>query len=195
MFIRDVKLKTRETHEILLADVHLPVKMGHRDAEKVFGAPLKAQMAATNLGTVLSCDIRTRASGAAVGVDIALGLRDARDIALRTVADMLEALSAPFGSSIRLSEGIGDPILFGVTEGLELMVDTPAAPDADARRELALTCHDALDQTGVSRGWDFRSDKTVFYFYGEDFADMRARLDRTLKAIPRFQGVDIRRLA
>ena len=195
MFIRDLKYKTDTTHEIILAEVHLPVKMGHRDAEKVFGAPLKAQLAATSLGTVLSCDTRTRPSGAAIGVDIGLGLRDARESALKTVAGMLEALSAPCGSSIRLADAITDPILFGQTEGLEVAVDTPLTPDAETRRDLALTCHKALDKAGVSRGWDHRQNKTVFYFYGESYSDMRSRLARVLKNMPRYQDIDIRRMA
>ncbi len=195
MFFRELKLKKGNTHSVTLADAHLPVKLGHRDAQKVFGSPLNAQLAAASLGTVVSCDTRTRASGAAKGVDIALGLRDASEGALRTVAGMLEALSAPCGSSIRLTDGIGDPILFGVTEGLEIAVETPRAPTPEMRRELALTCREALDAKGVSRGWDIRRDKTVFYFYGENYAEMRRRLDRVLKATDRFGEATFRRMA
>lgn len=195
MFFRDLKLKKGSTHSVILADVHLPVRLGHRDAQKVFGAPLIAQLAATSLGTVLSCDTRKRASGAAIGVDIGLGLRDVSEGALKTVAGMLEALSAPCGSSIRLTDGIGDPLLFGVTEGLEIAVETPRTPTPEMRRELALTCRQALETRGVSRGWDLKRDKTVFYFYGESYAEMRARLARVLKATDRFGEATFRRMA
>ena len=195
MFIRDLKLKKGNTHSVTLVDVHLPVRLGHRDAEKVFGAPLKAQLAATSLGTVLTCTTRTRKSGAAIGVDIALGLRDARESALKSVAGMLEALSAPYGSSIRLTDGVGDPLLFGVTEGLEIAVETPRAPTPEMRRELALTCREALDRQGVSRGWDLRRDKTVFYFYGENYAEMHRRLAQALRATNRFGEATFRRMA
>ena len=112
MFFRDLKPKTGTTLRVVLAEAHLPVKLGHRDAEKVFGEPLKAQLAAAGLGLVTACTLRKRASGAVVGVDIALALTDGRDSALQTVAAMLESLSAPCGSSIRLTDGVGDPVLF-----------------------------------------------------------------------------------
>ena len=195
MFIRDLKLKKGNTHSVTLVDVHLPVRLGHRDAEKVFGAPLNAQLAATGLGTVLSCDTRKRQTGAAIGVDISLGLREAHDVALRTVAGMLDALSAPYGSSIRMTEGVGDPLLFGVTEGLEIAVETPRAPTPEMRRELAMTCREALANQGVGRGWDQRRDKTVFYFYGENYAEMHRRLARALRATKRFGEASFRRMA
>jgi len=195
MFFRDLKKKPGQTMKVILADAHLPVKMGHRDAEKVFGAPLDAQLAAINLGSVLACETRKRASGAAIGVDIALGLKDASETSLKTVASLLEVLSAPCGSSIRLSEGVGDPLLFGATEGLEVSVDAPLTASADARRELAQTCTGALKNTGVSRGWDRLEDQTVFYFYGESYSDMRDRLSRVLKDNFDFGNATIRRMA
>ena len=195
MFFRNIKLKKGTTHAVTLAEVYLPVKLGHRDAEKVFGAPLSAQLAATGLGVVMSCTPRKRASGETIGVDIALGLRDARESALKSVAGMLEALSAPCGSSIRLTDAVGDPLLFGVTEGIEVAVETPQAPTPEMRRELALTCREALERMGVSRGWDLRRDKTVFYFYGESYAEMRARLARVLKSSGRYGEATFRRMA
>ena len=195
MFFRDLKPKSGTVSHVVLATAHLPVKLGHRDAEKVFGTPLKAQLAAAGLGTVMSCSLRKRTSGAVQGVDLALGLTDGREAALRTVAGMLEALSAPCGSSIRLVDGVGDPVLFGLTEGLELAIDTPYAPDADSRRDLAHACKSALEHMGVSRGWDYSRDKTVFYFYGESYGEMRERLARVLKTTDRFSDATIRRMA
>ena len=181
--------------QVVLAEVHIPVKLGHRDARKVFGEPLKAQLMAASLGTLLGCEPRTRASGAIQGVDLSLGLRDCRDSTLATVAGMLEALSAPCGSSIRLVDGLQEPLIFGLTEGLELAVDTPLAPDADARRDLASACKSALEHLGVSRGWDQRRNQTVFYFYGESYAEMRESLSRVLKSTDRFADAIIRRMA
>ena len=195
MFFRDLKKKPGQTMKVILADAHLPVKMGHRDAEKVFGAPLDAQLAAINLGSVLGCETRKRASGAAIGVDIALGLKDVSEASLKTVASLLEVLSAPCGSSIRLSEGVGDPLLFGVTEGLEVAIDAPRTATPDARRELAHTCTGALQDKGVSRGWDRLQDQTVFYFYGESYAEMRERLARVLETNAEFGDATIRRMA
>lgn len=195
MFFRDIKPKAGTTISVTLAEAYLPVKLGHRDAEKVFGAPLTAQLAATGLGTVMSCKTRERASGAIMGVDLALGLTDGRETTLQTIAGMLEALSAPCGSSIRLVDGWGDPLLFGLTEGLELAIGTPIAPDADSRRDLALTCKSALEHIGVSRGWDRSHEQTVFYFYGENYGEMRQRLARVLKGTERYGDATIRRMA
>ena len=196
MFFREIKFKKGGKHRVTLADVHLPVRLGHRDAAKVFGAPLTAQLAAASLGTVMSCTPRTRGTEkTAIGVDIALGLRKTDEATLKSVAGMLEALSAPCGSSIRLSETVGDPLLFGWTEGLELAIDTPYAPNPEMRRELALTCRDALERRGVSRGWDQRKDKTLFYFYGENFADMRARRARVLDPGAPYGVATFRRMA
>ncbi len=195
MFFRDLKKKPGQTMKIVLADVHLPVKMGHRDAEKVFGAPLDAQLNAIGLGSVLGCETRKRPSGTAIGVDIALGLKDGSETTRQVVANLLEVLSAPCGSSIRLSDRVGDPLLFGVTEGLEVAISAPQTDSPDARRELAHTCTGALKDTGVSRGWDRLQDQTVFYFYGESYADMRDRLTRVLKASTEFGDATIRRLA
>ena len=70
-----------------------------------------------------------------------------------------------------------------------------ATPDADARRDLALECRDAIEEYGVSRGWARKRDKTLFYFYGESFADMRKRLARRLADNPRFSTATIKRMA
>ena len=195
MFFRDLKPKSNVTLDVTLAEAHLPVKLGHRDAEKLFGEPLKAQLAAASLGAVMGCRTRARASGDVIGVDISLGLTRHDQDALETVAGMLGALAAPCGSSIRLSDGVGEPLIFGNTEGLELAIGTSVTPDADARRDLAVECRDAIEHCGVSRGWTRRHDKTLFYFYGESFADMRKRLARRLADNPRFATATIKRMA
>ncbi len=194
MFFRDLKLK-KGTLDITLANVHLPVKLGHRDADKLFAAPLKAQLAAAALGTVLECKRRVRPSGQVQGVDMHLGLTDISHSAFRTVIGMLEALAAPCGSSIRLVEGLGDPIVFGRTEGLELSIETTITPDAEARRDLAMTCREAIEAIGVSRGWDVSDALTHFYFYGENFAEMKQRLNRILAEHPRYGDAMLRRVA
>lgn len=195
MFFRDLKPKKGATLDISLANVHLPVRLGHRDAEKLYAIPLKAQLAAAGLGTVLDCRRRVRSTGKVRGVDLYLGLTDASQSALRTVTRMLEALAAPCGSSIRLAEGIADPIVFGRTEGLELAIETAIAPDAEARRDLAMTCREAIEAIGVSRGWDITDEQTHFYFYGEDYAEMKTRLTRILGDHPRYAAAMLRRVA
>ncbi len=195
MFFKDLKPKQGVVIETMLANIHLPVKLGHRDANRLFADPLKAQLAAASLGTVLDCRLRKRASGSVRGVDIYVGLRDASQDALQTIARMLEALAAPCGSSIRMAEGMGDPLLFGRTEGLELSIASHLAPSADARRDLALTCRDAIEEIGVSRGWDADHDRTKFYFYGEDFSEMKERLDRLLRGHPRYGEAALKRVA
>jgi len=47
----------------------------------------------------------------------------------------------------------------------------------------------------VNRGWNKRDDKTLFYFYGDSFADMRDRLREALSDDPRFETAALRRLA
>lgn len=195
MFFRDLRPKAGTTLNISLANVHLPVRLGHRDAEKLFAIPLKAQLAAASLGTVLDCRRRVRSTGLVKGVDIYLGLTDVSQSALRTVTLMLETLAAPCGSSIRLAEGIADPVVFGRTEGLELAIETSVAPDADARRDLAMTCREAIETIGVSRGWDVSDTLTHFYFYGEDYAEMKTRLARILSDHPQYADALLRRVA
>ncbi len=195
MFFRDLKPKPGALLDVTLAQVHLPVKLGHRDAEKLYATPLKAQLAAAGLGTVIDCRTRTRPTGEPLGVDMALGLTKASQAALATVAGMLEYLAAPCGSSIRLADSVDEPMVFGRTEGLELSIASDAAPDADTRRDLALLCKAAIQHIGVSRGWDARLDRTLFYFYGENYAEMKDSLSRGLAEHPRFARASLRRMA
>ena len=195
MFFKDLKPKPGAVIETILVNVHLPVKLGHKDANKLFAEPLKAQLAAASLGTVLDCRLRKRASGSVRGVDLYIGLRDATQDALLTIARMLEALSAPCGSSIRMADGIADPLVFGTTEGLEMSIASHLAPGPDERRDLAKTCHDAIGSMGVSRGWDQFDDRTKFYFYGEDFSEMKERIGKRLQGHPRYGDALLRRMA
>ena len=195
MFFRNLKQKPGVTLQVTLAEVHLPVKIGHRDAAKIFAEPLKSQLAAAGLGTVMDCSLRTRGTGEAIGVDLTLGVTDPSRAALRTTARMLEYLAAPCGSSIRIADGVDDPLIFGVTEGLELLIGTDVAPDSAARRDLAMTCKAAMEHLGVSRGWIEKQGRTHFYFYGESFSDMRQSLSRILENHPRFAQATLRRMA
>ncbi len=195
MFFRNLRPKKGVTLDVTLTEVHLPVKLGHRDATKIFADPLKKQLAAAGLGSVLDCRLRTRNSGDVIGVDLTLGLTDPSLSAQRTVAGMLEYLAAPCGSSIRIVDGTDDPVIFGVTEGLELSIGTNAAPDADARRDLAMTCRSAMEHLGVSRGWVEKQGRTHFYFYGESFVEMRQSLAKILEEHPRFAQATLRRMA
>ncbi len=173
MRFRELKFKTGKAHSVTLADVHMPVRLGHRDAERLFANPLKEQLAAISLGTVMGCMRRKRANGEVIGVDLYLGLRKPDRAALETVAGMLENLSAPYGSSIRFSEAPGTPLLFGQAEGLEL----------------------AIANIGVNRGWIEKDGLTRFFFCGEDFAARRRDLARILADHPQFRDASLRRLA
>ncbi|MEM6386117.1 MAG: hypothetical protein AAF718_07770 [Pseudomonadota bacterium] len=195
MFFRNIKHKAGTAHQVTLADVHMPVRFGHRDADKLFAKPLKDQLAAASLGTVMGCMRRKRANGDVIGVDLYLGLRQPGRAALRTVADMLEALSAPCGSSIRFSDAPGTPMLFGRSEGLELAIANDITPDADTRRSLAELCRSAIAKSGVNRGWVESEGQTRFFFYGEDFASMKEDLARILSNHPQFSDASLRRLA
>ncbi len=195
MLFRDLKHKTGQAHAVTLADVHMPVRLGHRDADKLFATPLKEQLAAASLGTVMGCMRRKRANGDVIGVDLYLGLRQPGRATLKTVADMLETLSAPCGSSIRFSDAPGTPLLFGRTEGLELTIANDLAPDADTRRALAELCRGAIAKIGVNRGWVEKDGQTRFFFYGEDFSAMKQDLARILSQHPQFSDASLRRLA
>jgi len=194
MFFRDLKPKPGVALAVTLARVHLPVRLGHRLAEKVFAEPLKRQLAAAGLGTVTECRSQETAPGEVNGVELYLGLTDAARPALRTVAGMLEILHAPHGSSIRLCDG-GEPVVFGVTEGLELSVQQHATANAEARRELVVVCGAEMRDFATNRGWATRDDRTVFYFYGESYQRMRKALARVMEANPRFRGAITRRMA
>lgn len=195
MFFRDLKPKPNVTLRVALAEAYLPVKLGHRDADKVFAEPLAAQLAAAGLGTVMETRVTERRPGDIRGVQIFLGLTDISRPALRTVTGMFEALAAPHGSWLRLTDGLGEPLIFGVTEGLELSIGSDLAPDSEARRELAMACKDAMEHIGVSRGWAEQHDRTLFYFYGENFVDMKSSLSRALEGHPRFAAARLRRMA
>ena len=195
MFIRDVKFKRGTVHDIHLAEAHLPVRLGHRDANRLYGAPLNAQLAAVGLGSVLECKLRKRANGAVIGVDIYLGLTDISKDALKTVTQLLEGLTAPLGSSIRLTDAPGTPLLFGRAEGIELSVDHEIAPDADSRRDLAGLCRGAIEELGVNRGWVESDGRTRLFFYSENYLDMKAKLARVLASHPKYADANLRRLA
>lgn len=196
MFFRDLKPKTNVKLQVSLVEAHLPVRMGHRDAAQVFAEPLGAQLMATGRGTVIDCRAEEHGVQNIVGVDLYLGLTDASRSGLETVARMLDHLSAPCGSSIRMSDAFNaDPIMFGTTEGLEVSIHNKAAPNADARRELALTCKTAVEDIGISRGWTQRNGQTLLYFYGDSFAEMQHRLASILKGHPRFGTAITRRMA
>ena len=194
MFFRDLKPKKDVSLEVTLVRVHLPVRLGHRDAENAFATPLARQLAAAGLGVVTGCSAFESAPADVFGVDLHLGLRNASKENLMTVVRMLEHLAAPCGSSIRLADG-GEPIVFGVSEGLELSIASEVTPNAEARRTVAKTFSTALKNDGVFRGWVQRGAETVFFFYGEDFAKMRARLDEVLTSHPDLSSALARRMA
>jgi len=194
MFFRDLKLKGGTSFEVVLAETRLPVRLGHRDARVVFGDPLARQLTVASLGAVTDVRAHEEAPDDVCGVTLYLGLRDPSQSGLKTVANMLEHLDAPLGSSLRLSFG-GEPLVFGVTEGLELSVASENAPDAGSRRHLARACAEALDGFAISRGWARRADRTKFYFYGESFQRMHASLAHLLNADPIFASAVARRLA
>ncbi len=195
ILFRDLKLKTSKVQAVTLADVHMPVRLGHRDAKKLFSTPLNEQLAAASLGTVMGCMRRKRANGEVIGVDLYLGLPKSGRATLETVAGMLEDLSAPFGSSIRFSDAPGTPVLFGRTEGIELSVANAVTPNADARKELAEICRSAISKIGVNRGWAEQGGRTRFFFYSDDFEAMKLGLARILADHPEFSDASLRRLA
>lgn len=195
MMFRDLKIKPGKVHAVTLADVHMPVRLGHRDAKKLFQEPLKEMLAAAALGTVMGCMRRKRANGDVIGVDLYLGLRKPGRDTLETVAGMLESLAAPLGSSIRFSDAHGTPVLFGRTEGIELSVANAAAPTAAARKELAKLCRKALRDNGVNRGWAEANGRTSFFFYSDDFIMMKESIASILSEYPQFADASLRRLA
>ncbi|WP_413719960.1 hypothetical protein [Silicimonas sp. MF1-12-2] len=195
VFFRDLKFKKGAALQVMLAEIHLPVRLGHRDAEKTFITPFTQQLAAAGLGTVTGFKPRRVHEDGIEGLDIFVGLTNSSRNALETVARMLEQLSAPYGSSVRLSETPGDPVIFGVTEGLELSIGTDITPDANTRKELVQACRSAIEDRAVSLGWARRADRTLFYFYGERFDEMKKRLDSVLDEDPRFASAVLRRMA
>ncbi len=194
MFFRDLVLKPGASQNVSLAEVRLPVRLGHRDADDAFGQPLARQLAAAGLGTVTQVKPHEAAPSDICGITMFLALTDTRRETLETVGQMLEHLHAPAGSSIRLTVG-GEPLLFGVAEGLELSVASENARDASARRDLAKLCASAMKDFAINRGWTKRAERTVFYFYGESFHRMQATLSRLIEDNPRLASAQARRLA
>lgn len=195
MFFRNLKPKSDVFLEVTLVQVYLPVRMGHRDAEKVFISPFSEQLAAAGMGAITGFEAHQPTDQEVSGLTIHIGLTDASRPALLSVTRMLNYLGAPYGSSIRVPDAPGDPIVFGTTEGLELSIGNDVASDATSRKELAAACHDATDSSAISRGWARRENRTLFYFYGENFHDMKDRLSKVLDEDPRFSKASLRRLA
>lgn len=195
MLFKNLTLKKNVILQVSLAEVHLPVVMGHRDAKEIIVQPLKDQLAAAGMGTVMDSSIQKISPDQVGGVTLYLGLTDASRDGLQTVARMLEHLAAPCGSSIRLSEGVSDPVIFGRAEGLELSIDRRLTTSEKARRAFSKVCHDALSNEAVSRGWTEVQDRTLFFFYGNDLATMRDSLMRVLENHPKYQGALLRRMA
>lgn len=195
MLFKNLTLKKDVVLQVSLAEVHLPVVMGHRDAEEILVQPLKDQLAAAGMGTVMEANIQKVGPDQVGGVTLYLGLTDASRAGLQTVARMLEHLAAPCGSSIRLSEGMTDPLIFGQAEGLELSIDRRLTTSEKARRDFTKVCGDALANEAVSRGWTQEQDRTLFFFYGNDLASMRDCLVRVLQNHPKYQGAMLRRMA
>lgn len=193
MFFRDLKLKPTQI-DVTLGEVRLPVRLGHRDASKVFAEPLNRQLAASAMGTVTKISVHEAAPDEVCGVTLYVGLRDASRSGLESVARMLEFLHAPYGSSIRRSDG-GEPVMFGAAEGLEISVDSTLAPDAPTRRDIAKTCSEAMKGLAINRGWIKRADRTVFYFYGDNVRSMQERLRDTFSSHPVLSTARARRLA
>ena len=195
MLFKNLTLKKNVVLQVSLVEAHLPVIMGHRDAEEIFVDPLKDQLAAAGMGTVMDTNISTSGDEQVHGVTLYLGLTEGSRDGMQTVARMLEYLAAPCGSSIRLSEGITDPILFGRAEGLELSLDRRLTTSEKARSDFSQICRDAVANLGVFRGWAQEQDRTLFYFYGNDLASMRDSLTRVLQNHPKYQGAMLRRMA
>lgn len=193
MFFRDLKLKPT-TMDVTLTEVRLPVRMGHRDAQKVFGEPLNRQLAATAMGTVTKVTSHEAGPDDICGITLYLGLRNASRDSFESVGRMLEFLHAPCGSSIRRTDG-GEPFLFGVTEGIEISIDSTHAPDAPSRRDIAKECAQAMKGHAVNRGWIKRADRTVFYFYGNNLRSMQDKLRETFANHPVLSTARARRLA
>ncbi len=194
MFFRDLAMKSGATKNVSLAEVRLPVRLGHRDANTAFGEPFSRQLAAAGLGSVTEVKPHEASPSEICGITIYLALTDTSKTALNSIARMLEHLHAPAGSSVRLTVG-GDPVVFGQSECLELSIDSEKAADADSRRDLARTCASAMKDFAVSRGWTNRAGRTIFYFYGDSFQRMQSRLDRLMEENPTLASAKARRLA
>lgn len=194
MFFRDLIRKPDAAYKIALAEIRLPVRLGHRDAQKAFGLPLSRQLAAAGLGDVTDVRVHGVAPDEIRGVTLFVGLRDPSRRGIEAVARMLETLHAPFGSSIRLSDG-GQPHVFGVAEGLELSVENERAPNSEARRLLAQTCSAAMKGFAINRGWARRDGRTIFYFYGESYHRMQECIQGLIERDPALTSATARRLA
>ncbi|MDD9923535.1 MAG: hypothetical protein OXQ92_14855 [Boseongicola sp.] len=194
MFFRDLQMKKGVQLDVSMAEVRLPVRLGHRDAQATFAEPLSQQLAAASLGMVSEIKAHETAPSDICGITMYLAMTDVSRRSLETVGGMLTQLHAPIGSSIRTSIG-GEPVLFGGAEGLELSVDTAVTPDAICRKELAKSCALAMKDFAISRGWARRADRTLFYFYGESFQRMQDTIERLTQSDPSFSTATARRLA
>ena len=176
------------------AEAYWPVKLGHLDAEIVFGRPIDKALRDMGLGEVTGVHTRQDAKGGVEGVELRLSLASLHPRALRTVGTLLEELDAPLGSWISFSE-TGTRHVFGQTEGLGLVLD-PRDGVSRKRDRLAVleACTDALEGQGLYQGANDLGGTPVLYFYGDSFAAMKNALASVMRTEPRCRHAYTQRL-
>ena len=194
MLFRALTMKKAQPLNVMPAHAYLPMRIGHCDVATSIAKPLAAKLAVVGLGGVTEATVRRDSHGDACGIDLFLALTIPTLETLKTVALILEDMNAPVGSSIRLVDG-GTPHIFGRTEGLGLYIGGLGETDAGTiQTDVLEVCKSALADTGSFQGWSQMKDRTVLYFYGENFSAMRRALTRVLETRPQLRDTYARRL-
>ena len=131
-------------------------------------------------GTLLSAEREPQVS------DIDLDLEgDARE-ALGLVTAALEAAGAPKGSRVRLDEG--DPVPFGVTEGLAIYLNGTDLPDevyaGSDVNDLIAALRECLGAEGEMQSYWEGPRETALYLYGPSAARMEELAASVLARFP-----------
>jgi len=174
----------------VLADAFMPIRMDEQEARCNFAEPLGKHLRSAALGQMRGFRLRVGKSGEPVGVELHFVLESQHPRGLQSVANLLEDLGAPVGSTVQFTE-IGRKHLFGRTEGVALYIDG----DTERYDDLLRVCSRALDGAARYQGTSVANGRRALYFYGENHNRVQATLSRVVSKDPRQRRAHAERVA
>ncbi len=174
------------------ARVMMPVRIAPTLAEEAFVAPLARQLKDARLGRVSDFYVEADRDGEPSELVLLLSLSTDAPAALDFVADTLERLDAPEGSTIGNAE-CAEMMQFGKSHGLGLYLSHSEA-DAVQKLDVLEACTDAMSGVGLYQGSVSVGDRTAMYFYGDSFNKMRKALTFVISTDPCCKNAFARRL-
>jgi hypothetical protein len=164
-----------------------------------FEDPLDEFLKERNLGEVTGGGTQLADEPAGIEYcDIEIELNAPSEASIAALVECLESLGAPKGSKLHLPTG--DPISFGINEGLAMFLDGITLPAAVYEtsdvNQLIASANERLARGGgrFFSHWQ-GSRETGLYFYGPSFEAMRSALEPLVSTYPLCQGARIEQIA